>query len=100
MVFDEIRGPLATRDDAVDVLSLNNNGGSEEEIFDAHLLTAWLNFASGYYDLDTLVDTNGNGIPDATFSLVVETAEAARANPATTRDELLAQKDILEGLVE
>ena len=99
-VFDEVRSPLATRDDAVDVLFVNGNGGSAEEIFDAHLLTAWLNFASGYYDLDTLVDTNGNGIPDSVFQLVVETAEAARVNPATTRDELLAQKDILEGLID
>jgi hypothetical protein len=97
-VFDEVRSPLDTRADAVDVLWVNQNNGSAEEIFDEHLLTAWLNFANGYFDLDTLVDTNGNGVPDSNFSLVVYAAEAVRLDPTATRAELLAQKNILEAL--
>jgi Zn-dependent metalloprotease len=97
-VFDEERAPLDTRDDAVDVLFVKQNLGTPSELFDEQLLMAWLNFANGFYSLDTLVDTDGNGIPDSTFGLVVYAAETVRLDPTATSEQLLAQKDILESL--
>ena len=98
-VFDEVRNPLGTRDDAVNVLFVKQNKGSAEEIFDAQLLAAWLNFANGSYDLDTTVDTDGDGIADSTFEAAMAGAEAVRLDTTATKAELLAQKDILERIV-
>jgi len=78
---------------------VNGNNGSAEELFDEQLLAVWLNFANGAFDLDTLVDSDGDDVPDATFEDVVRTAETVRLNGTATRDELLAQKDILESLI-
>jgi hypothetical protein len=98
-VFDELRGPLDTRADAVDVLFLKQNQGSAEQIFERHLLTARLNFANGGFDFDTMVDTDGDGAVDMTFADAVAAAESVRLDPTATRSELLAQKDILEQIV-
>ena len=69
---------------------------SMETIFDRQLLAAWLNFANGAINLDTLVDTDGDLVPDTTFSDIVSTAESARLNPATSSEELEYHKDLLE----
>lgn len=98
-VFDEARGPLASRSDAVDVLFVKQNQGTAAEIFDEHLLAAWLNLANGAFDLDTMVDSNGDGVVDSTFGAVVAAAEAVRLDPFATGTQLLAQKEILEGIV-
>jgi len=99
-VFDEVRGPVATRPHAVDILFVKKNEGSAEEIFEMHLLAAWLNFANGAFDLDTPVDTDGDDIANSTFEDVVRAAEAVRLDNSASRAELLAQKDILESLVD
>lgn len=98
-VFDEVNGPLNSRPHAVKVLFVAGNSGSAKEIFDEHLLAAWLNFANGGFDLDTMVDSDGDGIVDATFLEVMATAEAVRLSPTSTRAEILAQKAILEAIV-
>jgi murein DD-endopeptidase MepM/ murein hydrolase activator NlpD len=98
-VFDEARAPLDIRADAVDVLFVNGNGGSAIDLFDEQLLAAWLNFANGGYDLDSPVDTTGDGIADVSFANAVAAAEAVRLNAASSRAEILAQKDILELIV-
>lgn len=67
-----------------------------EQIFDRQLLAVWLNFANGSMDLGTLVDTDGDFVPDTSFADIISAAEAARMNPATTREELEAHKDLLE----
>jgi hypothetical protein len=95
-----MRSPLATRDDAVDVLFLKQNHGNAGEIFDKQLLAAWLNLANGAFDLTTQVDTTGDGVPDVSFANAVAQAEAVRSNPASTKAQILAQKDILENIVE
>lgn len=95
-VFDELR-PLTTNADAANVLK-NSGAGSAEDIFDAQLLAAWLNFANGVYDLDELVDTDGDGTADTAFLSVLTGAESVRTDPARTRDALLAQKNVLERL--
>lgn len=98
-VFDEQNSPLDTRQDAVRVLRVNGANGDELELFDRQLLAAWLNFANGAYDLDTLVDTDGDGVPDTSFQAAVSAAEAVRLNPASTREAVLAQKDVLDSIV-
>ena len=71
-----------------------------EAIFDRQLLAAWLNFANGAIDLETLFDTDGDAVPDASFADIVTAAEAARLNPATTNEELEGHKDFLESVNE
>jgi len=94
-VFDT---PL-DRPDAVDILHVNQNNGTAEELFDEQLLAAWLNFANGAIGLGDLVDTNGDGVDDSTFGAALLTAENIRNNPASTRAQLLAQKNVLERIV-
>jgi hypothetical protein len=94
-VFDT---PL-DRADAVDILFVNQNKGTAEELFDKQLLAAWLNFANGAIELGDPVDTDGDGVNDSTFGAAMLTAENVRNSPASTRGQLLAQKDILERIV-
>lgn len=98
-VFVEAAGPLATRADAVSILNVKQNSGTDLQLFDEQLLAAWLNFANGGRDLDTLVDTDGDGIADTTFGDALTTAETVRLDPTATRAQLLAQKDVLERIV-
>ncbi|WP_020681923.1 M36 family metallopeptidase [Marinobacterium rhizophilum] len=99
-VFDEDNSPLDTRQDAVKVLFVNKNRGTANELFDEQLLAAWLNFANGGYDLDSPVDTDGDGATDSTFEAAVAAAEAVRLDGAATRAELLLHKGILERIVQ
>ena len=85
--------------DAVEILFVKQNHGSAEELFDQQLLAAWLNFADGAIGLSDPVDTDGDGVNDGTFASALLTAENVRNSPASTREELLAQKDILERIV-
>lgn len=82
--------------DAVDILHVNKNLGTPEELFDQQLLAAWLNFADGAIGLGDPVDTDGDKVNDSTFGDALLAAENVRNNPASTREELLEQKDVLE----
>ena len=95
-VFDEARGPLDTRDDAVAVFRADASVAANK--LDAQLLAAWLNFANGSYDLDTMVDTDGDGTVDTAYGDALAAAEAVRLNPASTDAALLEQKDVLDRL--
>ena len=77
-VFSEAR-PLNT---LADVMRINGNGGDAQQKLDRELVAAWLNFASGGFDLTELVDTDGNGTADTPFATVMANAEAVRLNPA------------------
>jgi fungalysin metallopeptidase (M36)/PKD domain-containing protein len=94
-VFDEAVS-ISTVAQAFDVLKISNNEGSASQKLDRELLTAWLNFANGAFDLTELVDTDKDKTPDTAFSTVMATAEAVRLNPSSTEAQLLAQRDILE----
>lgn len=94
-VFSEER-PASTLAEALDVLEVKNNEGDISLIFDRQLLGAWLNFANGAVEFDELVDTDGDGVADNAFSDALAAAEAVRLDPTATREELEAQKDILE----
>jgi hypothetical protein len=95
MVFNT---PL-TRADAVDILFVAGNHGSAEQLFDEQLLAAWLNFANGVIGFADPVDTDGDGVNDTTFGAALLAAETIRLNPASTRAQILQQKDILERII-
>lgn len=82
---------------AADILKSNASSSTPGQ-FDSQLLAAWLNFANGSYDLDTPVDTDGNGTLDSTFGAAVLNAETVAATPGVTKAQLLVQKNILERL--
>jgi hypothetical protein len=94
-VFNEVTD-ASTVANAFDVLYVGGNNGSAKQQLDRQLLTAWLNFANGSFDLGSMVDTNGDHVADTSFADVMATAEAVRLNPASTADQLRAQRDILE----
>lgn len=94
-VFNEVTD-ASTVAKAFNVLFVGGNNGSATEQLDRQLLTAWLNFANGGFEYGQLVDTNNDGTPDTAFSTVMANAEAVRLNPASTADQLRAQKDLLE----
>jgi len=94
MVFDE-KTDASTRAKATKVLNAPAKS-PENVIFDQHALGAWLNFANGSVKLATPVDTDGNGSKDSTFGAAMLTAETVRINPASTSNQITAQKDIVE----
>jgi PKD repeat protein len=67
-------------------------------IFDQHALAAWLNFANGSIEFATSVDTDGDGVDDSTFGAAMLHAETVRTNPASTSQQIKAQKDVVERL--
>lgn len=79
---------------------LEGSGPDMEDLLDRQLLASWLNFANGAVDLDTSVDTDGDGTDDAAFGDVVANAETVRLDATATRAELEEQKDILETINE
>jgi len=94
LVFDEKR-PLSTVQQAENVLKAGG-GTSETEQFDRQLLAALFNFANGDPDYNELIDTNGNKVGDTPFLTVLANAEAVRLNPASTKAQIVEQKDLLE----
>ena len=72
----------------------------ETQQLDRQLLTAWLNFANGGVEYLEMLDTDGNGSLDTSFIDVMTNAENVRLNPASTRAQLQAQRDILTRINE
>jgi hypothetical protein len=93
-IFSEVRA-AGTIEEALDVLFVNGRSDMAE-LLDRQLLAALLNFVNGSIGWDQLIDTDGDAVPDTAFSDVIATAETVRANPASTLEELEAQKDLLE----
>ena len=93
-VFNEVRdaSTIAKAHDDIFVAGLN---GDLSEQLDRQLLTAWLNFANGAVEYTEMVDTDGNGSLDTAFIDVMTTAENVRLNPASTKAQLEAQRNIL-----
>ena len=75
---------------------MNQNAGTAIQQLDRELLAAWLNFANGAFDLNELVDTDGNGTDDTRSATVMANAEAVRLNPASTEAQMHAQRNILQ----
>ncbi|MFI6001776.1 M36 family metallopeptidase [Streptomyces sp. NPDC051366] len=87
-----VYGPL-TEAQAYAILS--SGSPQPRPLVSQQLLAAWLNFANGSYDLATPVDTNGDWKTDSTFGAAMARAEAVYNNPASTRNQLLSQADVL-----
>ncbi|WP_406184607.1 M36 family metallopeptidase [Streptomyces sp. NBC_01006] len=87
-----VYGPLT---DAQAYAILGSGSPQPRPLVSQQLLAAWLNFANGSYDLSTPVDTNGDRRTDSTFGAAVANAEAVYNNPASTRNQLLNQVDVL-----
>jgi len=94
LVFNETTD-ASTIAKAYDVLKVGG-GTTAKEQFDRQLLAALLNFANGEPDWNELIDTNGDSVGDTPFLNVIATAEAVRNNPASTTEQIVAQKNLLE----
>lgn len=97
-VFDEERDGTDSFESATDMLWTHDSRGEMYHLLDRQLLTAWLNFAHGGYGWGDMVDTDGDGLGDTTFSDAITAAEMVRLDPDATREELEAQKDVLESI--
>jgi FtsP/CotA-like multicopper oxidase with cupredoxin domain len=98
-VFNEVRD-ASTLANAFNNIFVGGLNGNMSEQLDRQLLAAWVNFANGAVEWNELLDTNKDKIPDTTFATVMATAEAVRLNPASTRAQLQAQRDILTRINE
>lgn len=94
LVFSEHK-QAKTRSEGAEVLN-SPAKAPDDVIFDQHALAAWLNFANGSVKLDTMVDTDGDGITDTTFGDAMLTAEMVRIDATSTTEEIKAQKDVVE----
>lgn len=86
-----------TFDEARDALNTKQTSDAKE-IMIRQLAASWLNFANGSIRWTDMVDTNRDGTKDAVFANVLARAEEVRINAASTRDELLAQENILQSV--
>jgi len=94
-VFDEVTDGTSVFAETTDVLWTNDSRGDMIQLMERTLMAAWLNFAHGAFAWDQMMDTDGDGEADTPFSEVMETAEAVRLDPESTRQDLAAQKAIL-----
>jgi len=65
---------------------------------DRQLLAVLLNFANGSLELDQLVDTDFDSVPDTDLYTVLMTAESVRLDPTSTKAEREVQKNILQAI--
>ena len=88
-----------TRDDAVNIL-FTPAKAPPLDVFKQQLLAAWLNFANGAIDFDTPVATGADpSVLNTTFGAAMLAAETVAINPASTPDQIRAQKDIIERIL-
>ena len=92
-VFSE-ETAASTQAEAKVVLKFKQKSNMAKKL-DRQLIAALLNFANGSVAWDQLIDTDGDSIGDTPFSDVITNAEAVRLNPASTKAELKAQKNLL-----
>lgn len=98
VVMDEERD-ASTIAAALDVIQVDHTSDMAE-LLDRQIITAWLNFGSGAYQLAQAVDTDGDRKKDSTFEAAVAAAETVRVDPAATRVQLEQHKNILERINE
>ena len=96
--FDETV-PLGGIAQATEVLFPHHTKNPKDQ-FDAHLLTLWLNVATGSIGLGDPVDSNGDGTSDTTVGALILAGEAERTSATPDRATLLDFKDLFEGINE
>jgi len=89
-VFNETRD-ASTQAKAYDVIAIFGLLSDARMKLDRELLVAWLNYAAGAFDFNTLYDTNGDGTADTSFATAMTQAESVRNNPASSSDQLRTQ---------
>lgn len=67
---------------------------------EAHLFSAWLNHASGAIAWDERIDTDGDGVADASFGELIESMETTLLDTEYTHDDLEWVKDLAEAINE
>lgn len=88
-----------TRGDAISLL-YSPAKAPPLDVFKQQLLAAWLNFANGAIDFDTPVATGSDpSVLDTTFGEAMLAAELVAINPASTPEQIRAQKDIIERIL-
>lgn len=92
-VFDESTD-ASTLALARDVLEGKSSPKGEARKLEQELLAAWLNFAAGAYDLDSVVQRH-KPKGTTTFVELVGQAEAVRLDPTSTEKELKEQRENL-----
>lgn len=97
-VYDEERN-LTTLADGAKVLYLKRNA-PPRDVFDAHLLTLWLNVANGAIALNHPVDTDGDTVADTTVGDLLTEAEDERTGASPDDAQLLWFKNLFQMLNE
>jgi hypothetical protein len=77
---------------------LKGGGNSMIKSLDRQLLATLLNFANGSLELDELVDTDFDLVPDTALYAVIVNAEMVRLDPLSTKAQLEEQRNILEAI--
>lgn len=95
-VFDTFR-TMETYEQARDVLNTKQTSESNE-IMVRQLAASWLNLVHGSIGWFDLVDTDGDRVADTAFHHVLTHAEMVRMDPTSTRQDLLAQEDLLKSI--
>ena len=95
-IFSEVRD-ASTVPIAYNGIFVAGLHGNMSEQLDRQLLTAWINFANGGVEYNEMLDTDNDKQKtlDTSFINVMTNAELVRANPASTKSQLQAQRDIL-----
>ena len=73
---------------------------SKRDTFDSHLLTLWLNVASGSVGLGEPLDADGDGSTETTVGAFVLAAETTRNSVSPSSTQLPALKDVIERVNE
>jgi Tol biopolymer transport system component len=89
---------LKTLDRAYDVLRFEDS--SLRSKANAHLLTAWFNFAQASIKWNDSIDWDGDGVIDGTFAELIKQAENILLDSRATHAEIELAKNIAEGITQ
>ncbi|MEJ2569884.1 MAG: PKD domain-containing protein, partial [Anaerolineales bacterium] len=89
---------LKTLDRAYDVLRFKNSELRAKA--NAHLLTAWFNFAQGSLQWNQAIDWDGDGVSDGSFAELINYAESILLDPNASHSQIELAKNIAEGITQ
>ncbi|MFP3853498.1 MAG: PKD domain-containing protein [Anaerolineales bacterium] len=91
--FSEVRS-LSSIEEAKEIFDVS--GPSMRSKAEAQLLAAWLNFANGAVDWNQQIDTGDDPLGTASYSQVIQTAEAILLDAEADHQQLERAKDLAE----